>query len=139
MEKQSNEQDVNRCGLSGARFYRLAIAAIFRNEAPYLREWIEFHLSHFVHYKPGYYQVNTDRVRFEGRNSPYIQADALRIHHYQLRDEHYLRTKKIPRVLKWWNAQPAEKWLALYNSYNQVQDLSVHKFVPRLYSRMIKC
>lgn len=88
--------------------------------------------SHFVHYKPGYYQVNTDRVRFEGRNAPYVQVDALRINHYQVRDEYYLRTKKIPRVLKWWSLQSAEKWMALYSGYNQVHDQSMDPFVPRL-------
>lgn len=94
--------------------------------------------SHFVHYKPGYYQVNTDRVRFEGRNAPYVQIDAIRINHYQVRDEHYLRTKKIPRVLKWWSFGSEEKWMALYNGYNQVQDQAICQFVPQLNLRLNK-
>jgi hypothetical protein len=92
--------------------------------------------SHCVKYLDGWGHVNTDRVRFEGKSSPYVQVDAVRINHYQVRDEHYLRTQKLPRVLKWWSLQPAEKWEALYNSYNEVQDGSMERFVPRIYSRL---
>lgn len=91
--------------------------------------------SHCVLYKPGYFQVNTDRLAFEGKCAPYVQIDALRINHYQVRDEHYLHTQKIPRVRKWWNLHTPEAWEAKYRGYNQVQDQAIFRFLPRLKSR----
>lgn len=94
--------------------------------------------SHCVLYKPGYHQVNTDRVPFEGKQSPTVQINALRINHYQVRDEHYLHTQKIPRVLKWWSLQPATSWETLYSGYNQVLDQAIFKFIPRIKSSVLK-
>jgi hypothetical protein len=95
-------------------------------------EHVESILSpHHVNYLPGYFQVNTDQIPFNGESSPYVQIDTLRINHYRLRDEDYLRTQKLARTLKWWNAHSAEKWLDFYDTFNQVHDESIFRFIRK--------
>ena len=52
--------------------YRVAICAIFKNEAPYLREWIEFHkivgVDHFYMYN------NNSTDHFEEVLKPYVES-----------------------------------------------------------------
>ncbi len=94
--------------------------------------------SHFMEYKPGYHQVNSDCIRFEGRTSPYVQIDTFRIHHYRVRDEQYLHSQKIPRVQKWWNAHPAKAWTTLYDRFNEIPDNTMVRFIPNLKQIMAK-
>src|SRR5579872_6270118 len=92
--------------------------------------------SHYMTYRSDYYQANTDRVRFEGRIAPYVQIDTFRINHYRSRDEHFLRTKKIQRIHKWWNSQPEQAWISMYKRFNEVPDEAIFRFVPHLKQRM---
>jgi len=91
---------------------------------------------HYVVYRPGYFQVNSDSIPFIGSESPYVQIDTIRINHYRLRDEHYLHAQKIPRARKWWNAQPEERWKAYYQSFNQVSDRAISRFIPCVKDRL---
>lgn len=87
---------------------------------------------HYVIYESGYGQVTPDGTPFEGRLSPTIQIDRLRINHYTLRDEAYFRAQKIPRLQKWWNGANLTDWEAKYKASAQVEDLAIHRFVPKL-------
>ncbi len=92
--------------------------------------------SHYMAFRPGYYQVNSDCVRFEGRVAPYVQIDTFRVNHYRTRDEHFLQTKKIPRVRKWWNQETVNAWAAMYEEYNAVSDKTISRFLPGLRQRL---
>jgi hypothetical protein len=65
--------------------YQLVIGAIFRNEAPYLKEWIEFHklvgVEHFYLYNNG----STDT--YEEVLAPYVQAGDVDLINWPFRDE----------------------------------------------------
>ena len=92
--------------------------------------------SHLMSYKEGFFQANTDGIRFEGKKSPYVQIDTLRINHYRCRDEHFLHTQKIPRIRKWWNTQSPEAWASYFESFNAISDVSIHRYIPKLKFRM---
>ncbi len=90
---------------------------------------------HYVEYKAGFFQVNTNKTRFEGKLSPTIEIDLLRLNHYTIRDEFYFKNQKIPRLKKWWNEGgiPAiENWEAKYKGAAVVEDHIIHRFVPKL-------
>lgn len=87
---------------------------------------------HYVIYKPGFGQVTPDGTPFEGRLSPTIKIDRLRINHYTLRDETYFRTQKVPRLEKWWNGVSVAEWERKYKETAQVEDVMIHRFVPFL-------
>lgn len=87
--------------------------------------------SHSMNYAPGFFQVNTAEIPFEGRLSPTIQIDTLRINHYILRDEHFFSTKKIPRLQNWRGGN-ANQWRAKYAGLNQIEDTAIHRFLPFL-------
>lgn len=62
--------------------------------------------SHFISphnpiYLEGYFQVNTDKLPFEGDSSVYVQTNKLRINHYWTKDEDFFFNKKIPRQKRW--------------------------------------
>jgi glycosyltransferase involved in cell wall biosynthesis len=59
---------------------------------------LDFNNPHFARYRPGYYQVNADKVEFDGPYSPYIAIDKVRINHYWTRDIDYLYSIKLPRA-----------------------------------------
>jgi hypothetical protein len=91
---------------------------------------------HHMIYKPGYFQVNSDKMKFEGAFSPYIQINSVRINHYIARDRHFTQTTKLPRRRKWiGDLNEFEQWC---HSLNQVCDETVLRFVPRLKNRR-KC
>lgn len=101
--------------------------------------------AHSVIYFDPYFQVNTKNERFEGCISPTVEIDLLRINHYTLRDEHYLKTQKIPRLLKWWpesateplgeikNKFPKteEEWKRKFTNMNLVEDRIIHPLLPK--------
>lgn len=89
---------------------------------------------HYVHYKKGRYQVNSDREKFYGPFSPYIQINAVRINHYTVRDEYYLHHYKLPRISKW--CLDAKAFEEGYESLNQIYDDSIFRFIPQLKERI---
>jgi hypothetical protein len=93
------------------------------------------HASHFPNphhpiYFSGYYQVNTDKIPFDGPFlSSYIQTNKLKINHYWTRDEEFFYQKKIPRHKKW-GGQPIAQ--DILNQANKEKDESILRFVPAL-------
>lgn len=93
------------------------------------------HASHFPNphhpiYLKGYYQVNTDKIPFEGPFlSSYIQSNKLCINHYWTRDEDFFYQKKIPRQKRWGGKPKAQEIL---QSANQEKDEAILRFVPTL-------
>jgi hypothetical protein len=87
--------------------------------------------AHAMTYKPGFSQVNTAKIPFEGCLSPTVEIDRLRINHYTLRDEHFLTTRKIPRIQKWWKETP-EMWRQKYAGMNVIEDKSIHRFIASI-------
>ncbi len=112
---------------------------------------VHFISPHVAREKPGFLQVNADKVTFHGPFSPYIAIDKVRINHYWVRDELWLRTIKIPRgvALKvntmvidddsWFiphsvaKKMGAKSWiLALAKRMNQDFDYSIKKYIRPL-------
>lgn len=89
---------------------------------------------HYMLFKKGYYQVNSDRVPFSGPFSPYIQVNAIRINHYTVRDEYFLHTVKLPRVAKW--GYDIKSFEEGYSTFNQVQYDCIFRFIPDLKDRL---
>lgn len=85
---------------------------------------------HAMIYISGFQQVNTAEIPFEGGSSPTVEIDPLRINHYTLRDEHYLKTQKIPRIEKWWGN--SINWRNKYQAMNEVEDKSIHMHINAL-------
>jgi hypothetical protein len=112
---------------------------------------VNFINPHFAHYKKGFYQVNADKMRFDGPYSPYISLDKIRINHYWTRDIFYVNTIKLPRAesLKtnmmvldddsWYIPRekgrlmtPTEWTLAVSACMNQMSDYSIQKYLSSL-------
>ena len=87
--------------------------------------------AHSMTYHAGFGQVNTKGARFEGCLSPTVEISPLRINHYTLRDEHFLKTEKKPRLQKWWTENEKE-WSLKAREMNQVEDRVIHRFLPLL-------
>ena len=86
---------------------------------------------HYAIFYPGYVQVNTDHVNFEGPFSPYVQVDTLRINHYWTRDEYYYNKVKIPRQKLWWGHD--KKYLRkICKEMNETTDYSILPFLNGL-------
>lgn len=90
-----------------------------------------FENAHSATYKEGFFQVNTNKERFEGCLSPTIETDLIRINHYTLRDEHYLVTQKIPRLEKWWpdERKSIDAWKSHFSPMNLVEDRTIHRLL----------
>jgi hypothetical protein len=86
--------------------------------------------AHSMTYYPGFSQVDTDGIPFEGGLSPTVKIDPLRINHYTLRDEHYLATQKIPRLEKWWGN--SIDWKGKYLGMNMIEDREVQNYASKL-------
>lgn len=86
---------------------------------------------HSPAFRPGYYQVNSDKIPFLGPFSPYIQIDKLRINHYWTRDEHYFWNVKVPRQTRW-TGFSSEELQHIPDKYNQYVDLSILRFAGKL-------
>lgn len=95
---------------------------------------VEFRCPHHATYENGFYQVNTDKIHFDGPFSPYVQVNKLRLNHYWCRDENYLENIKIPRQISFGNT--AEGTRQRNNDFNQTIELSIQRFVPELRRRM---
>jgi hypothetical protein len=90
-------------------------------------------LPHNLIYQPGYFQVDANQCVFEGPHSPTVEVDAIRIHHYTLRDEHFYRNHKLPRRKKALGSPPDFEEVA--PTFNQVEDRSIFRFIPAVRQR----
>lgn len=89
---------------------------------------------HTFNYKPGYYQVNTNKEQFKGPFSPYIAVDKLRINHYNLRDQYFLYQCKIPRYERW--GVRISRIPDRERDLNQIDDDTIQRFAPKLKALM---
>ena len=111
--------------------------------------------AHNARYINGFFQVNTDKVKFEGPYSPYIALDKLRINHYWTRDIYNLYNFKLPRMenLKanlmvaadnvWYLSKElahkisASEWcLTIGQLINSTEDTCIHKYLSQLKKNM---
>lgn len=107
--------------------------------------------AHIAQYKPGFFQVNADKIRFNGPFSPYIAIDKIRINHYWTRDIYWLFNVKLPRVeaLKantffsddqaWYlsvqqaRAMTPREWCLTISKFMNVQeDKTIYKYLQKL-------
>ncbi len=95
---------------------------------------LHFPNPHHPVYISGYFQVNTDKIPFEGPfQSSCIQANKLRINHYWTRDEDFLKRVKIPRQKRWGGEPIAHEIL---QKVNAEKDDTILRFVPALKERL---
>ena len=111
--------------------------------------------AHIAQYKEGFFQVNADKIRFQGPFSPYVAIDKIRINHYWTRDNYWLYNVKLPRVeaLKantffsddqaWYlsvaqaRAMTPREWcLAISKFMNAQEDKIIYKYVQKLEENM---
>ncbi len=100
--------------------------------------------AHFCQYKTPYFQVNADKIRFEGYLAPYATLDKVRINHYWPRDIKNLVEVKIPNSLlaRAWEKEYAKKlqlieWIIEdCKKLNTIQDTVIHKYLHRLKIKM---
>jgi hypothetical protein len=85
---------------------------------------------HFVIYKDEFFQVNMDKLPFQGNLSPYIRAHKLRINHYWTRDEEFLYKRKFPRQMQWWGFNPHKESILLKT--NEEKDTLILRYVSAL-------
>lgn len=94
--------------------FTLAMAAIFRNEAPYLKEWIDFHLE--VGFEHFYLFDNLSTDHFLEVLQPYIDKQIVElfswpIEHYRMSDWTEIQTLAYERVIHFVFGKV--KWLAI--------------------------
>lgn len=88
----------------------------------------------FSYYTP-YYQVNTNKEKFDGPLSPKVLIDKIRINHYWTRDIKYFTEIKIARRQKLgWGG--LDQLIEETKSYNAVKDDSIKIFLPELKQKM---
>ncbi len=95
--------------------YELSICAIFKNEAPYLKEWIEFHrlvgVQHFYLYS------HNSEDNFQEVLMPYILQGLVELSEWQdkgIGDFNYTQCKCYTECLK--RARHVSRWVAFIDS-----------------------
>lgn len=94
-----------------------------------------FRNPHFALYHPGQTAVETDFTPINGPFSSTIKLDDLRVNHYWMRTERYLRETKIPRRNHMCGEDPAAL-LNLIDELNKDVDAAILQFVPELKKKM---
>ena len=90
--------------------------------------------THVFTYKPGYYQVTPHKEPSYNKAMPSITIDKIRINHYWTGDEHYFKTVKVPRRLRFGSTM--HDCLSRHTLYKQVKDTSIFRFIPELKQRL---
>ena len=111
--------------------YELAIAAVFRNEGPYLKEWIEYHRMMGVEHFWLYNDLSADN--YEEVLAPYVEQGIIElIQGFSSHMPNFFITNQIIAYLDAVNrAKGNTKWLAL---------IDVDEFIfPRRESSIIEC
>jgi hypothetical protein len=116
-----------------AHEFEVAICSIFRNEAPYLREWIEFHrlvgVEHFYLYN------NCSNDNFEEVLAPYVQEGIVELIDWSFEPKTRQDWLKIQRKAYHDGAGRAlgkTKWLAIIDSDEfifPVKDKTIQRFL----------
>lgn len=96
--------------------------------------------AHHMRYRPGYFQVNSDCQRFEGRFSPYVASDRVRINHYWTGDHWMLHSLKLPRSRRGasdrWPDEEGLIFQRLKDFNARESDRAIFRFVGQLRLRM---
>lgn len=92
---------------------------------------------HYVIYKEGYYNVNSNKERKIDANGATDQVyyDRLVVNHYWSRTGSYLY-KKLQRYSLWVPTIVPERWIEYVNGMNEVPDRSMERFVAPLREKM---
>jgi len=93
-------------------------------------------MMHYAIYKPGFFQVNADKVRFSGEyffNGP---VDKLRINHYWTGDEERFLNVKIPNRIAFYGEKERAFCLEHAKHFNARADFTIYKYLERLQSNM---
>ncbi len=89
---------------------------------------------HIAKYKDGFFQVNTDKEKFLGPHNIPVLFDKLKINHYYTRDNSYFWNVKVPRQIQL--RGQAETIIKQYPLFNETEDFTIQRFVPKLRERM---
>jgi len=91
------------------------------------------HIHTAIEFYPNYFQVNPDKIKFEGPCQPVSKTtDKLRINHYWPRDKQFLYDHKIARQYFCYKNY-SKKWvLQQAASMNKLEDLTIQKYVDKL-------
>ncbi len=99
----------------------------------------EIRNPHFFNYHAGYFSVNSaGRILPNNVAGQPVNIDSVRINHYWCGTYEWLVEQKIPRRKKWGLNIPDDLLISILNNYNQVQDDSIIRFVPRLKEVLVK-
>lgn len=118
--------------------YQLSIAAIFQNEAPYLKEWIDYHrlvgVEHFYLYN------NLSADNWEAVLAPYVNRGVVEVFEWPYASSNAVEWKPIQR--KCYNdalmrAKKKTKWLAFIDTDEFICPLMAPD-VPKFLSRYEK-
>jgi len=92
---------------------------------------------HYCHFKEGYFAVNSHKNRLQdfcGEQDPIV--DLIRINHYWFGDRYWFFNNKLPRRKKWGLPIPNDVLSDFIDSFNQVEDKAILRFVPELKIRL---
>lgn len=127
-------EDVPSLNASQNKFrYELAIASVFRNEADYLKEWIEFHRLVGVEHFYLYSNLSTDHYRAVLK--PYIDSGIVELYEWPYESEdgkswNTIQCNALTHALK--KAKKRVKWLAILDTDEflfPVQDTNLISFL----------
>lgn len=97
----------------------------------YVKDFTNPHCANFL---DGYYSVNANKVNIGTNGRWDVSFDKIVINHYWPRDEYYLINFKCKRAVQLGKTAESAIWEASH--LNQIEDLSIQKFVPKLRKRM---
>jgi Glycosyltransferase family 92 len=91
---------------------------------------------HSCCFKPGFFQVDSNKQEFSGPYSPNILIDKIRINHYWSRDEEFFQRVKINRRQGW--GEDISEIINRWNILNSEEDeeKEIFKFIPKLRKKM---
>lgn len=87
---------------------------------------------HFFYYKPKYFAVNSNKVRYDEKQQPVV-IDKIRINHYWTRDEESFEAKIISKEKRGWSQDRSRERA---DEYNKIMDTAILRFVSELKNRM---
>lgn len=91
---------------------------------------------HFAKYVKHGTQVNEEKIPMSGSRTSYVSVEQVRINHYWTRDQHFFESQKLP-ALKNYSAFLTDRQIQeRLRDYNETEDLSIQRFVPKLRERM---
>jgi hypothetical protein len=92
---------------------------------------------HFCFFISDFYQVNADKERFDGPQTPSVSLNKLRINHYWSKDEDFFYRIKIKRRESWQEDLNIQiERLNVLNS--ELDDGAIQRFVPKLRKKIFR-